>query len=243
MTVTHEQIQALKSLCVKAGGEEWVAFVHSPSSTCSVHTPGDERCGDVIKWAGFDGQKNAKAKAKFIAAANPAAILSLLAERDADKALIAELKNDVDAANARVDAGCAQLCNQDEEIEMLRQRIAELESRTNDAWIAHDGLSRPHSLGKNDLVYLKTRTQELSIPYPAGRATGWFHSGGDMDIVAYKPAEASTLTVKLPDEKFAYGETEYDDGFAYGWNANNREVARVLKDACTAAGITLDVGE
>lgn len=90
MTINSEQIQALKELCIKAGCEEWVAFFHSPSSTFSVHTPGDKRCGDVIKWAGFDGQKNAKAKAKFIAAANPAVILSLLAERDADKALIAE---------------------------------------------------------------------------------------------------------------------------------------------------------
>ena len=43
---------------------------------------------------------------------------------------IAELGRDVDAANARVDTKCAQLCNQDEDIEMLRQRIAELEART-----------------------------------------------------------------------------------------------------------------
>lgn len=101
MTIINEQIQALKELCIKAGGEEWVAFVHSPSSTCSVHTPGDERCGDVIKWAGFDGQKNAKAKAKFIAATNPAAILSLLAERDADKALIAEQAKRIAELEAR----------------------------------------------------------------------------------------------------------------------------------------------
>ncbi len=69
---------------------------------------------------------------------------ALLAERDADKKVIAEsvvlfetlrqevlaLERDVDAANARVDTKCAQLCNQDEEIEMLRLRIAELEART-----------------------------------------------------------------------------------------------------------------
>lgn len=47
---------------------------------------------------------------------------TMLAERDADKALIAELKHDVDAANARVDAGCAQLCNQDDLIATLRGR-------------------------------------------------------------------------------------------------------------------------
>lgn len=72
------------------------------------------------------------------------ALRALLAERDADKKVIAEravlfetlrqevlaLERDVDAANARVDTKCAQLCNQDEEIEMLRLRIAELEART-----------------------------------------------------------------------------------------------------------------
>lgn len=73
----------------------------------------------------------------------------LWAERDADKKQISEqrdyinalearlkqvsnardeLDRDVDAANARVDTKCAQLCNQDEEIEMLRLRIAELEA-------------------------------------------------------------------------------------------------------------------
>ena len=53
---------------------------------------------------------------------------TLLAERDADKKRIAELNRDVDASNARVDTKCAQLCNQDEEIEMLRLRIAELQT-------------------------------------------------------------------------------------------------------------------
>ncbi len=76
------------------------------------------------------------------------AIKALLAERDADKKVIAEsavlfetlrqevlaLERDVDAANARVDTKCAQLCKQDEEIEMLRLRIAELEART----VTHD---------------------------------------------------------------------------------------------------------
>mgnify|MGYP000866683194 CR=1 FL=1 len=76
------------------------------------------------------------------------ALRALLAERDADKRVIAEnavlfetlrqevlaLERDVDAANARVDTKCAQLCNQDEQIEMLSLRIAELDART----VAHD---------------------------------------------------------------------------------------------------------
>lgn len=86
--------------------------------------------------------------------------------------------------------------------EELQARIAELESRTVTDWIEHDGKWRPESLGLDELVYLKTRKQELKIPYPAGKVKGWMHTGGDMDVMAYKLAspQASTVTVKLPDE-------------------------------------------
>lgn len=66
---------------------------------------------------------------EFSEIASPEAILSLLAERDADKALIAELKNDVDAANARVDAGCAQLCKQDDLIATLHDACSQWERK------------------------------------------------------------------------------------------------------------------
>lgn len=57
---------------------------------------------------------------------------ALLAEREADKALIAELKEDVAKANARNDEKCSLLINQDEEIATLRQCVTELEeSKTN----------------------------------------------------------------------------------------------------------------
>ncbi|HGV0230945.1 TPA: hypothetical protein ACNFRK_001111 [Klebsiella pneumoniae] len=105
-------------------------------------------------------------------------------------------------------------------ISMLRSRIAELErqnsvladgviraeqwlleSRTVTDWIEHDGKWRPESLGLDELVYLKTRKQELKIPYPAGKVKGWMHTGGDMDVMAYKLAspQARTVTVKLPE--------------------------------------------
>ncbi|MCX2664129.1 hypothetical protein ACNPE2_10385 [Klebsiella pneumoniae] len=77
-----------------------------------------------------------------------------------------------------------------------------LESRTVTDWIEHDGKWRPELLGLDELVYLKTRKQELKIPYPAGKVKGWMHAGGDMDVMAYKLAspQASTVTVKLPDD-------------------------------------------
>ncbi|MEL6023964.1 hypothetical protein RQM20_007000 [Citrobacter freundii] len=37
----------------------------------------------------------------------------------------------------------------------------------------------------------------------------------------------------LPDERFRYGESDYDDGYANGWNAHGIET----KSALSAAGI------
>ncbi|HHI1741030.1 TPA: ead/Ea22-like family protein [Klebsiella pneumoniae] len=89
-----------------------------------------------------------------------------------------------------------------EALEKAQQRITQMESRTVTDWIEHDGKWRPESLGLDELVYLKTRKQELKIPYPAGKVKGWMNTGGDMDVMAYKLAspQASTVTVKLPDE-------------------------------------------
>ncbi|EKZ6457312.1 hypothetical protein RE060_004946 [Klebsiella pneumoniae] len=87
------------------------------------------------------------------------------------------------------------------EIACLRELLVRLESRTVTDWIEHDGKWRPDSLSTDELVYLKTRKQELKIPYPAGKVMGWMHTGGDMDVMAYKLAspQASTVTVKLPE--------------------------------------------
>lgn len=86
-----DKYAALGAAAEKAGGGEWRALIDVKSKTYSVHTPDDNGCGDVVNWSGFDGQKRAADKARFIAAANPATILALLAERDADKARIEEL--------------------------------------------------------------------------------------------------------------------------------------------------------
>ncbi|GHK13902.1 hypothetical protein [Klebsiella pneumoniae] len=88
-----------------------------------------------------------------------------------------------------------------EALEKAQQRITQMESRTVTDWIEHDGKWRPESLGLDELVYLKTRKQELKIPYPAGKVKGLMNTGGDMDVMAYKLAspQASTVTVKLTD--------------------------------------------
>lgn len=89
-------------------------------------------------------------------------------------------------------------------LELKQQYQRLLESRAVTDWIEHDGKWRPDSLSTDELVYLKTRKQELKIPYPAGKVMGWMHTGGDMDVMAYKLAspQARTVTVKLPRPGF-----------------------------------------
>lgn len=84
--------QALREAAEKAGAEVWCAFIDTKSKTYAVHTPDDNRCGNVVKWPGLDGQQRAAAKARFIAATNPATVLALLDELEALEKRIAELE-------------------------------------------------------------------------------------------------------------------------------------------------------
>ena len=83
MTFTKEQLAALRKIAQQATQGEWRAFISSDTGTYAVHTPGDERCGDIIKWPGFDDQKNAENNARYIAAFNPKVVLALLDVLDA----------------------------------------------------------------------------------------------------------------------------------------------------------------
>ncbi|EFY6026904.1 ead/Ea22-like family protein [Escherichia coli] len=74
--------QALREIAKQATQGEWVAFISPGTGTYAVHTPGDKRCEDVIKWPGFDGQKNAENNARYIAAFNPEVVQALLDERE-----------------------------------------------------------------------------------------------------------------------------------------------------------------
>ncbi|HGX9685918.1 TPA: ead/Ea22-like family protein [Escherichia coli] len=77
MTIDY---QVLREAAEKATPDEWVAFISTDTGTYAVLTPGDERCEDVIKWTGFDGQKNAENNARHVAAFNPKVALELLGE-------------------------------------------------------------------------------------------------------------------------------------------------------------------
>lgn len=82
-TFTRKQLAVLRKIAQQATQGEWVAFISPGTDTYAVHTPGDERCGDIIKWPGFDDQKNAENNACYIAAFNPEVVLALLDVLDA----------------------------------------------------------------------------------------------------------------------------------------------------------------
>ncbi|HFD3344553.1 ead/Ea22-like family protein [Klebsiella pneumoniae] len=111
-----ELAQRMKATAEKATPGPWVAFTHTDSRTFSVHTPEDKRCGDVIKWAGFDGQRKAKANAEFIALANPANVSALVEALEKAKGMETYWKTQ-----------CRGITDHCEE---LQARIAQLESRT-----------------------------------------------------------------------------------------------------------------
>ncbi|EIR7934804.1 ead/Ea22-like family protein [Escherichia coli] len=113
--------QALRELAKQATQGEWVAFISPGTGTYAVHTPGDERCGDIIKWPGFDGQKNAENNAEFIAAFNPKLVQTLLDERERNQQYIK--RRDQENEDIALTVGKLRV-----ELEAAEKRIAELES-------------------------------------------------------------------------------------------------------------------
>ncbi|EPY9990911.1 ead/Ea22-like family protein, partial [Escherichia coli] len=98
---------------------EWVAFISSGTGTYAVHTPGDKRCEDVIKWTGFDGQNNAENNARYIAAFNPEVVQALLDERERNQQYIK--RRDQENEDIALTVGRLRV-----EMEAAEKRIAEL---------------------------------------------------------------------------------------------------------------------
>ncbi|WTM71137.1 ead/Ea22-like family protein [Escherichia coli] len=141
--------QALHEIAKQATQGEWVAFISSGTGTYAVHTPGDKRCEDVIKWTGFDGQNNAENNARYIAAFNPEVVQALLDERERNQQYIkrrdqenedialtvGKLRVELEAAeNNLIDSEChvaeleEALRDKQALLEASEKRIAELEA-------------------------------------------------------------------------------------------------------------------
>ncbi|WP_105907449.1 ead/Ea22-like family protein [Escherichia coli] len=132
--------QALRKAAQLATQGEWVAFISSGTGTYAVHTPGDKRCEDVIKWTGFDGQNNAENNARYIAAFNPEVVQALLDERERNQQYIKRRDQEnedialtVGKLRVELEAAKSKLNEQREYYEGViadgSKRIAELEER------------------------------------------------------------------------------------------------------------------
>ncbi|HGU9270485.1 TPA: ead/Ea22-like family protein, partial [Escherichia coli] len=106
----------------QATQSEWVAFISPGTGTYAVHTPGDKRCEDVIRWPGFDGQKNAENNARYIAAFNPEVVQALLDERERNQQYIK--RRDQENEEIALTVGKLRV-----ELEAAEKRNAELEAR------------------------------------------------------------------------------------------------------------------
>lgn len=123
--------QALREIAKQATQGEWCAFISPGIGTYAVHTPGDKRCEDVIKWTGFDGQKNAENNARYIAAFNPEVVQALLDERERNQQYIKS--RDQENEEIALTVGKLRV-----ELEAAEKRIAELEAREVVLPRAHD---------------------------------------------------------------------------------------------------------
>ncbi|HAM7523066.1 TPA: DUF551 domain-containing protein [Escherichia coli] len=113
--------QALHEIAKQATQGEWCAFISPGTDTYAVHTPGDKRCEDVIKWPGFDGQKNAENNARYIAAFNPEVVQALLDELERNQQYIK--RRDQENEDIALTVGKLRV-----ELEAAEKRIAELEA-------------------------------------------------------------------------------------------------------------------
>jgi hypothetical protein len=138
--MTNEQIQSLKAAADATQATEWEfheRYLLSHAGGGYVSINGVEAIWCLNKAVG--GMAHSKDVLRYIAAANPAAILSLLAERDADKALIAESVVLFETLRQRIaeleQRHCGGALMEREEhhvgvVNKLLERIAELEART-----------------------------------------------------------------------------------------------------------------
>ncbi|MBC0587832.1 ead/Ea22-like family protein [Escherichia coli] len=135
--------QALREIAKQATQGEWVAFISSGTGTYAVHTPGDKRCEDVIKWTGFDGQNSAENNARYIAAFNPEVVQALLDERERNQQYIK--RRDQENEDIALTVGKLRV-----ELEAAEKRNAKLQSEN--AYIRNRYKELDLLIGKNILV-------------------------------------------------------------------------------------------
>ncbi|EFE5343523.1 ead/Ea22-like family protein [Escherichia coli] len=173
--------QALREIAKQATQGEWVAFISSGTGTYAVHTPGDKRCEDVIKWTGFDGQENAENNARYIAAFNPEVVQALLDERERNQQYIK--RRDQENEEIALTVG------------KLRVELEEAKSKLNEQreyyeGVISDGSKRIAELESNEVR--EVGNQFLVVRHP-GKTPVIKHCTGDLEEFLRKLIEQDPL--------------------------------------------------
>lgn len=102
--------QELREAAEQATQDEWVAYIlPGHNGIYPARTSEGRHCGYFIDWPGIDGQRNAGANARYIAAIPPKVALALLDEINAleetrinDVCRIAELTKQLESAKSKL---------------------------------------------------------------------------------------------------------------------------------------------
>ena len=168
-----------------------------------------------------------------------------------------QLSTRLTAAENRVRKQNRHICELFDDNTALRQRIAELESEVKFPGVMRCnvcGFSRTHvtatpdgmRAGKSEPencpngcgpMWHDTYRRQYDVLYDAYIALRESNTQIIKSRDHYKRmseeglkqlAESRTVTVKLPSERFRYGDSDYDDGFVNGWNARMSEDTAAL---------------
>ncbi|MFO9904272.1 ead/Ea22-like family protein [Escherichia sp. WS3108] len=241
MTFTSEQLATLRKIAQQATQGEWRAFISPDTGTYAVHTPGDERCGDIIKWPGFDGQKNAENNAEFIAAFNPKLVQTLLDERERNQQYIKH--RDQENEDIALTVG------------KLRVELEEAKSKLNEQreyyeGVISDGSKRIAELEKSEEQLINERDHaESALADMYFAATGdrpewsnWFGFSDAVDAVVDRIAdlEAKQPSPVVPEgliKAVRFYEQVKRENPPVETGAWKDAVDWVLKEACQAVNI------
>ncbi|MEA0885699.1 ead/Ea22-like family protein [Escherichia coli] len=132
--VSKINYQELREAAEQATQDEWVAYIlPGHNGIYPARTSEGRHCGYFIDWPGIDGQRNAGANARYIAAIPPKVALALLDEINAleetrinDVCRIAELTKQLESAKSKLNE---QREYYEGVISDGSKRIAELEAR------------------------------------------------------------------------------------------------------------------
>ena len=120
MTIDYQE---LREAAEQATQDEWVAYIlPGHNGIYPARTAECRHCGYFIDWPGIDGQRNAGANARYIAAIPPKVVLALLDERERNQQYIK--RRDQENEEIALTVGKLRV-----ELEAAEKRIAELEAR------------------------------------------------------------------------------------------------------------------